>query len=237
MLVKDKARVIAINDGSSGCPHNYHMKPSDRDKIVGAGMAIYIDDKFDVFAEKLLDGFPGSVVRISDMSSISFTGADGTNNWHFWLDLQNILALQNELAHILIQKFPELKEHIIANKMKADQKIKTLMVQKSKALKGLSELVLISDSLEHFATDIDSGVKITRLYKKTNGSLQYITRLDKILTSQTEQCVLLDIEQDEKLFTKYGKKIVKLDSENWALPEKKHSHQIVFCWERAFHPR
>lgn len=36
VLVKDKARVVAINDVSSGCPHHYHMKPSDKDKVVGA---------------------------------------------------------------------------------------------------------------------------------------------------------------------------------------------------------
>lgn len=221
-IIGDAAEVVAVNDGSSGCPHHYHLKPSDKDKTTNAKILIYIDDNFDGFAAKLFQNSTGKIVKISDMKSINFIGADGKRNWHFWLDLNNILALQAEISDILIAEFPDKEDIILANKEKADKKIKELAELKSEGLQNLSQLALMSDSLEHFATNIDA--RIVRLYQKPNASLKDLAQLDKALSVKMQQCIVLDSEQDPKLFAKYNKKIVTLESENWSLYKAHHHH-------------
>jgi zinc transport system substrate-binding protein len=219
-LIGDNANVVAIDDGSSGCPHHYHMRPSDKEKTADARMLIYIDDNFDGFAKHLLTNFSGKIIKISGIDSINFIGADGKMNWHFWLDLQNILALQSAVSDALIEEFPEFKSEISANKMAADEKIKSLMELKSNELNDIGELVLMSDSLEHFFTGVDA--KIIRLYQKSNASLQSLKKLEKLLSAKTPQCIVLDSEQDPKLYEKYNKKIVQLESENWSVSAHHH---------------
>jgi zinc transport system substrate-binding protein len=221
-IIGDEAEVVAVNDGSSGCPHHYHMKPSDKNKANNAKILIYIDDNFDGFASKLFQNSTGKVIKISDMKSINFTDADGKRNWHFWLDLNNILALQAEISEILITEFPDKKDIILKNKAAADEKIQKLISLKSEGLRNLSQLALMSDSLEHFATNIDA--QVIRLYQKPNASLKDLAKLDKALSVKMEQCIVLDSEQDPKLFAKYNKKIAILESENWSLHKARH-HQ------------
>lgn len=221
-IIGDAAEVVAVNDGSSGCPHHYHLKPSDKDKTTNAKILIYIDDNFDGFAAKLFQNSTGKIVKISDMKSINFIGADGKRNWHFWLDLNNILALQAEISELLIAEFPDKKDSILENKTKADKKIQKLISLKSEGLQNLSQLALMSDSLEHFATNIDAPT--IRLYQKPNASLKGLTQLDQALSVKMQQCIVLDSEQDPKLFAKYNKKIVTLESENWSLHQVHHNH-------------
>lgn len=215
MITGDEANVIAIDDGSSGCPHHYHMRPSDKEKATNAKMLVYIDDNFDAFAGHLFEDFKGEVLKVSKIESINFIGTDGKKNWHFWLDLQNILKLQSAVADALIKELPESEAQINNNKIQAHKKIQSLIDLKSKELKGIGELVLMSDSLEHFFTGVDA--KIVKLYQKSNASLKDFEKLENVLNTKTPLCIVIDSTQDPKLYKKYNKKIVQLESENWSL--------------------
>ena len=226
MLTEDEADVIAINT-SSGCPHHYQMKPSDKEKIFDAKMLIYIDDNFESFAGKLAEKFKGKVIKISDFGSINFQDDKDAINWHFWLDLDNVLALHEELAEVIIKEVPELKLIVESNRNKASAKIKSLIQLKDHELSSIKDVVVVSDSFEHFFNGIDAGV--IKLYQKEHSSLKDYSDIESILNNQTNLCVVVDSNQDDSVYKKFNKRIVKIDSENWISEDENGSKVDLFC--------
>ncbi|MFU7503349.1 MAG: metal ABC transporter solute-binding protein, Zn/Mn family, partial [Candidatus Tisiphia sp.] len=55
MLVKDQAEIVAIANNDD-CPHHYNLKPSDLKKVKDADIVFYIDEQFDGFVGKLMNG-------------------------------------------------------------------------------------------------------------------------------------------------------------------------------------
>lgn len=226
MLTEDDADVIAINT-SSGCPHHYQMKPSDKEKIFDTKILIYIDDNFESFAGKLAKKFKGKVIKISDFGSINFQDDKNAINWHFWLDLDNVLALHEELAEVIIKEVPELKLIVESNRNKARAKIKSLIQLKDHELSLIKDMVVVSDSFEHFFNGIDAGV--IKLYQKEHSSLKDYSDIESILNNQANQCVVVDSNQDDSVYKKFNKRIVKLDSENWISEVENGSKVDLFC--------
>lgn len=214
MLVDGAAEVVAI-DISAGCPHHYQMYPSDKDKIAHSQMLIFIDDSFEGFAGKIFSRFQDKTVKISELHSINFLDTNGQKNWHFWLDLKNVLALQEELSNILLKYFPELKDTILSNKNKAQAKITSLAKLKQRELTSVNELVILSDSLEHFFAGMDA--KIIKLYQRANSSLRDFKNLERILNTDRPQCIVIDNTQDPNIYKKFNKKIIQVESENWTV--------------------
>ncbi len=225
MLTGDAVEVVAINDAPQ-CPHHYQMKPSDKRKIMDATIFIYIDDSFDSFATKLSEKFEGKVVKISDFKTVNFLDENGIINWHFWLDLNNALAFAEEIAKILIVEMPGLESAVKSNKNKARLKIESLIQLKKHELFSIKNIVVVSDSLEHFFNGIDSGV--IKLYRKTYSSLKDYNDLKYILGNDTPQCIVIDSNQDDNVYKKFNKKIIKLESENWINDDTSLSTDL-FC--------
>ena len=225
MVTRDAAQIVAI-DASSGCPHHYHMKPSDKDKVNNANMMVYIDNHFDGFAGRLFEGFQGKVIKISDIKSVKLKGSSDKINWHIWLDLNNALALQEEVVSYLSSEFPAIKDAVLSNLEESRVQIAELMKLKADALKSVGELVVLSHSLEHFFTG--SEAKITKLYQKSNSSLNDFAKLDSTLNVDSDLCIVLDSTQDPKAYEKYNKKIVQLESENWVLDDCMHGDSKLF---------
>ncbi len=214
MLVDGTVKVVAI-DVSAGCPHHYQMRPSDKDKIADSQMLIFIDDSFDGFAGKLFSKFQDKTVKISELNSVNFLDENGQKNWHFWLDLKNVLAFQEELANILLKYFPELEDIILSNKNKAKAKITSLTKLKQHELKSINELVILSDSFEHFFAGMDA--RIIKLYQRANSSLRDFENLEHILNTDRLQCIVIDSTQDSATYKKFNKKIIQIESENWTV--------------------
>ncbi len=216
MLLIDVAEVEAINI-TSGCPHHYHLRPSDKNKIADATIAIYIDDNFDGFFSKIIVDFPGKKIRISDISSINFKDSNGQINWHFWLDLDNILKLQEELAKILIAELPEYSTSIELNLAASKEKIIALKEAKIQALAKLTGTVILNDSLDHFFNN--TNVDVIKLYQSTNGSLAAMDLLEKTINSGQVKYLITDSTRQVEFYKKFNKPIIHLDSENWSIDE------------------
>jgi zinc transport system substrate-binding protein len=226
MLTEDNAEITAINV-SPGCPHHYQMRPSDRDKIANTKILIYIDDKFDGYVTHLSSNFKGKVVKISEFESINFLDENGINNWHFWLDLESVLAFQHQIAEVIKKEIPSLSKIIDDNMNKAQAKVKSLRVLKLLELASLDEVVVLSDSLEHFIKDIDGT--IIKLYQKQNSSLKDFKNLEYVLNSDQSQCLVLDSLQDPAAYAKFNKKIIQLETENWEMPSNMSASSDLFC--------
>jgi zinc transport system substrate-binding protein len=216
MLLIDVADVESVNV-TSGCPHHYHLRPSDKNKITNAEIVIYIDDKFDGFFSNIIADFSGKKIRISDIVSINFKDSNDKINWHFWLDLDNILALQEELTKIFIHKFPMHAKNIETNFAVSKQKITALKEAKIQALAKLTGAVILSDSLDHFFNN--TNVSVIKLYQSTNGSLAAMDLLEKTIMSNTVEYLVIDSGRNPELYAKFGKPIITIDSENWSIDE------------------
>lgn len=212
MIIGDIVDIEAVNI-TSGCPHHYRLRPSDKEKVKNADVAIYIDDHFDGFFPKVLNDFSGKKIKISEMLSINFKDDSGQKNWHFWLDLDNVLVFQKELSKIFINIFPEHKENIESHLAIAEKKIHSIKSLKTKELYGIKGLVILSDSLEHFFKN--SGINIVKLYQSSNNSLRSMNLLEKTVTSDNTKCLVIDLEQNINLYGRFNKPIIQLDSENW----------------------
>ncbi|WP_342270083.1 metal ABC transporter substrate-binding protein [Rickettsia endosymbiont of Orchestes rusci] len=219
MLVKDEAVIdsLAVN---SGCPHHYHLKPSDLAKVKNADIAIYIDEQFDSFAEKLMQGHSKNIIKISDIKSLKIIEDNNEPNWHIWLDLENVKILLQELSLVLAQKLPHLRADINKNLHIALKQLEDLNKMKNRKFEGLQDVILLSDSAEYFF--INTKIKTQKLYSVNQKSLKYVSKLEKLLSKSTNKCLILDTQQDARLYKKLNANIVTLESENWSIVDINH---------------
>ncbi|MFU7502495.1 MAG: metal ABC transporter substrate-binding protein [Candidatus Tisiphia sp.] len=92
MLVKEQAEIVAIANNND-CPHHYNLRPSDLKKVKDADIVFYIDEQFDGFAGKLMNGHSKNVIKISNFNRLKIINNDSYSNWHIWLDLDNVKIL------------------------------------------------------------------------------------------------------------------------------------------------
>lgn len=216
MLTKDKANIVIL-DSSGGCPHHHKAKLSDKALVDNSEMVIYIDNQFDSLISSMILNYSNKKVKISN-SLIDFTGIDGKINWHFWLDLENVRILQKVMAEQIIQTFPEIKDDVEKNLKESLEIIDGINKWKRFNLLDLDNVILLSDSLEHFFKSINNfQIKVSQT---SNASLKNIKKLDNILNSHSLKCIVLDNSQSTRLYSKYNKLVVKLESENWEIKEK-----------------
>lgn len=218
MLLEPEFEVSVIST-SSGCPHHYHAKPGDLEKIHNAEIIIYVDDQFENFTKNLIDSVISSnerkIIKISEFNGHNIIG-NGHPNWHIWLDLNNVINMLENLAKIITQKYPEIKEVINSNLERSRNEIKELIYLKEKKLANLSNIILLSDSLEYFFKDYENVVKH---YMTDQMSLKSFNKLKEKITSNSK-CLILSSEQNPKLFQKLNLPIIQLESENWTTSEK-----------------
>ncbi|MFV9948716.1 metal ABC transporter solute-binding protein, Zn/Mn family [Rickettsia conorii] len=208
MLVKDKADIESLAI-SSDCPHHYNLKPSDLVKVKNSDIAIYINEQFDGFAEKLIDNHSKNIIKISDIKSLTTI----KDNWHIWLDLNNTVILLQEFARIFSENFPELQEDINNNLSTALKELNKLQEIKNNELAMIKDVILLSDSSEYFF--LNTNIKTAKLYSESQKSLRYISKLEDLIKESNNKCLVLSNEQNSRLYDKLNAKIIILNSENW----------------------
>lgn len=206
MLVKDKAEIenLAV---SNGCPHHYNLKPSDLNKVKNADIAIYINEEFDRFAEKLMNNHAKTIIKISDIKDLKTI----KDNWHIWLDLDNVRIMLQEFTKIFSKKFPELQQDINNNLELAVKELQDLQEAKNNELDSLKDVILLSDSSEYFF--VNTNIRTTKLYSDSQKSLRYLSKLDSLIKESNNRCLVLSLDQNSELYKNF--KVVILNSENW----------------------
>ncbi len=212
MLLGDYAEIASIANNND-CPHHYHLKPSDLQKVKEADMVFYIDDSFDSFASKLMNKHGQNVIKISDLTKLNLIAA----NWHIWLDLQNVKILLEQLSSILAKQFPEISSEIYRNLDLAQKRIDTLIAFKEKELASLKDVILLSDSLVYLFEE--QKYKVQKLYSGNQKSLKYVDNLEALLAKSASKCLVLSSEQDSKMYQNFKANIVQVESENWEVKQ------------------
>ncbi len=212
MLVKDEAEIESIAN-NNGCPHHYNLKPSDLKKVQNADIIFYIDKEFDGFVGKLINGYSKNAMQISSFPGLNIIRNNSYNNWHIWLDLENVIVLLEHLSKILIEQFPNIKIAIEKNLEEAKKQIAELAKIKQQKLSQLSDVILLTDSCDYFFDD--KQYRVTKLYNSHQKSLKYINNLEQLLTTSSNKCLILSMEQNPLIYKNLNAIIVIVDSENW----------------------
>lgn len=226
MLVKDKVEVSSLASTNS-CPHHYHGKPSDLTKVKNADITIYINEKFDRFAAKLMLEHSKQPIKISDFKSLKLIENDNYHiNWHLWLDLANVNILLEELSTLLARQLPELSSFIYYNLITAKLQVEDLAKIKAAKIAHLSEVILLNDSLEYFFLSINYPQ--LKLHNSEHKSLKYINTLRQLLVTAKNKCLVIDAEQNVKLYQNFDAKIIQLESENWLVVDGKKLSDLFY---------
>ncbi|MDD9334995.1 MAG: metal ABC transporter substrate-binding protein [Rickettsiaceae bacterium] len=212
MLVKEQAEIVAIANNND-CPHHYNLRPSDLKKVKDADIVFYIDEQFDGFAGKLMNGHSKNVIKISNFNRLKIINNDSYSNWHIWLDLDNVKILLEQLSQILSQRFPEISSAVYQNFEEAKKQIDDLAKIKHQRLASLTDVILLSDSLEYFFDN--SQKRVAKLYSSDQKSLKYISNLEHLLAMSHSKCLLLSLDQDVALYKNFKVEVVAIESENW----------------------
>lgn len=212
MLVKEQAEIVAIANNND-CPHHYNLRPSDLKKVKDADIVFYIDEQFDGFAGKLMNGHSKNVIKISNFNGLKIISSDSYSNWHIWLDLDNVKILLEQLSQILVGRFPEISSAVYQNFEEAKKQIDDLAKIKHQRLASLTDVILLSDSLEYFFDN--SQKRVAKLYSSDQKSLKYISNLEHLLAMSHSKCLLLSLDQDVALYKNFKVEVVAIESENW----------------------
>lgn len=225
MITGNEFTVEAINI-PNGCPHHYNAKPSDKAKLESADIAIYIDDSFDSFFMNLLRNYRGKVIKISDLSNLSVT-KDGKVNWHFWLDLNKVQYLMNNLAQKLMVYYPEKTESIQKNLTLSKQKLQELSQDGlTKKLINLPEIILLTSSAEHFF--IGNNIQYQALFKSSYSSLQFARKLEDLIVQGKHRCFAIAPDQYELSKYQESKNFVIINAENWQIEKNVNNYAELY---------
>ena len=207
-LVKDKAEIESLAV-SNGCPHHYNLKPSDLTKVKNADIAIYIDEEFDGFAEKLINNHAKTIIKISDIKDLKTM----KDNWHIWLGLDNVQIMTKEFAKVFSEKFPDLQADINTNLSTALKELQDLQEAKNNELANIKDVILLSDSSEYFF--VNTNISTAKLYSDSQKSLRYFSKLEDLIKKSNSKCLILSLDQNPEAYKNF--KTVILNSENWEI--------------------
>lgn len=187
-MVTDDVEVIA---SCSSCPKHYSLKPSDVEKIESADLVIYIDDKFEPFAEVLKVKTKGKLIKISDFDNVDIR----SGNYHIWLDIDVAKKILSTIS----------KEFDIKNDDAIDG-LKTLSEYRDEVLGKVKHPVILSASLEYL---FDSPEKLYRDLGKVN----LISKIEGL----SEDATIFGDSNGNFAYIeeKTGRKVTLLDSDKW----------------------
>jgi len=216
MLLEGNAEITTVATSNS-CPHHFHPTPSSLKAVKDADINIYIDEDFDGFAYKLMKNNSKNIIRIGDFNLLNVLKNDKGQNWHIWLDLNNVQTILVELSKCFVSQFPELKKAIENNLEKSLLRITELSKLKEQKLLRVENIVLLSDSLEYFFA---SNLNNVKNFEPEHKSLKFLKLLDNLLLNKNKHhCLILSTDQNIDFYKKYGYPIVQFESENWLIEE------------------
>lgn len=226
MLTKDYIRVESIIT-ENFCPHHYQLRLNDLQKLNNADVLIYLDDMFDGFFLTKKHVNKRNIVKISTFNKLKIIKDNSINNWHIWLDLENVKVLLDEFSIILKEFFPQIQGDIMQNLVEAKKQIDLLNDIKEKKLSKVVSIVLLSRDLEYFF--LNKGRNIYNkyhLYHSTIKNFNYLNNLAK----QENLCIIINSNQNINLYKRFKKKVIQLEGDNWKLnnTELKDSTGMVF---------
>jgi ABC-type Zn uptake system ZnuABC Zn-binding protein ZnuA len=216
---------ICINNQ---CPAHYLAKPSHLQMVRMADLVVYIDDAFEVFMQKPLQGTRAQVLKLSSSPDLVTTINAQTdlgqanwpqNNWHLWLSIHNLKVMLHKALLVLSEIDPQNVEIYDHNYKIAEKSVENLKDQMQKNLSKLAKPILLDDSLEYFFANFKGHDEVFRLYNSANKtSFSKLKEVKDYIRKTGIKCAFASSHQDISRFKEFfaqDVRIVVLESESW----------------------
>ncbi|XVN41126.1 MAG: metal ABC transporter substrate-binding protein [Rickettsia endosymbiont of Argas persicus] len=243
MLVKDKGDIESLAV-SNGCPHHYSLKPSDLAKVKNADIAIYIDENFDGFAEKLINNHAKTIIKISDIKDLKIIknsvnsvglgykeqGAKPIDNRRATshdvdesksIDCNWHIWLDLDNVQILIKEFAKIFSEKFPELQQDINNNLPLALKELQALQEIKnhELINLKDViLLNDSSEyffVNADISIVKLYSDSQKSLRYFSKLEDFIKHSGSKCLILSLDQNPEAYKNF--KTIILNSENWEI--------------------
>lgn len=212
MISGDQAN-IDILAPPCGCPHNYHMKPSQHALIKNSDILVYINQDFDAFIQPHLGKYKGRVLNIGDLPGLQLLKNNTVTNWHIWFSIDNALIILEEVKKILVGLDPKNTNLYNSRAVMFSKQIKKFQARKKYFEQ--CNILLLTDNIEYLF-----GATKFNIYKNIayndNITLNFAQQIENIVKTKNLDVVIISDEQNYQFFKKLvPNKIVQIYGENW----------------------
>jgi zinc transport system substrate-binding protein len=216
-IAGDKAKVSSICV-SGQCPAHYLVRPSQLRQIAGADLVVYIDDAFEGFMPRSLQGAGMQILKLSSNPTLRII-SNNQINWHLWLSIDNLKAIMTQALLVLSKLEPQSSSVFEDNYKTTYQALEVLQNKMQTNLSKIAKPILLDDSLEYFFTNFKDNDQVFKLYDGSNGySFAKLEQAKDHIAKTSAKCVFAGAHQDIgriEDFFEHKVKVIALESESW----------------------
>jgi len=158
-----------LTEPDHGCMHNYSLTTEDMKKLTGTNLFVASGMNMEVFVGKTSLGIPRLVVLDSGEDIPTVIKADGKENPHYWMNIENAISQCDKIKRALIRANPVNESVYEENATRYKDELNALLAEtyeRTSKLKG-KKLVVFSDSFDYFAEEF--GIETVKLASAHNG--------------------------------------------------------------------
>lgn len=208
MSVGDKFDVEIVAK-QAGCPHDFHLKPSELELTKSADLFVYINDDFEPFVKPLLKNFNGTKVDLSTNNDIKIRN----NNWHIWLLPKNAKLIIDQVSKAAGDIMPNEQNYFAKQKSTAFDIIDKLEEQRQNIF-DKKRFILLGDSVDYLC---NGTTAICYNFSNRNGiSINTISKIKHLLLLN-HHCIVTDTAINNPRLLSQRDLSVQINSENWTL--------------------
>ena len=181
--------------------HHFHLKPSQLSSIENADLVVAIHPNMEIGLNKALSSIPQHkkiyIVRYDEHSK----HLNSSQNYHIWLDINNMQEFAKKLTDKLITIDSENKSRYLSNLNKLNKKLDTLqknIQQKLSAYAG-KPVASFSNAFEYFinSNNLKLSTTVTKFHEERLSVYKVLNAKNIIKNSKTK-CLITTTEVSNK---------------------------------------
>ncbi len=181
--------------------HHFHLKPSQLSSIENADLVVAIHPNMEIGLNKALSSIPQHkkiyIVRYDEHSK----HLNSSQNYHIWLDINNMQEFAKKLTDKLITIDSENKSRYLSNLNKLNKKLDTLqknIQQKLSAYAG-KPVASFSNAFEYFinSNKLKLSTTVTKFHEERLSIYKVLNAKNTIKNSKTK-CLIATKEVSDK---------------------------------------
>jgi len=205
--------VVAVMEGSGMEPelvvsgktslHDFSMKPSQAKMLRKAEVVLYMGAPFEGFLANILPQISAKRVAMMDAKGITILPVRGAKqqvpDLHLWLSPGNALAMTDEIASVLSEKFPDHAGLFTRNAQALKNKISALDEDLKKRMRPLSgkPFAAFHDAYQYFTTEYGlTYVGSVLMHAEHAPSAANVKKLREQIKAMRATCLFREPEYD-----------------------------------------
>lgn len=177
----DQIEVKNLTSPTTGCLHDYQMKPSDLIALETADIFIVNGVGMESFLSNVIQAYPKLPV-VEAANGIKLIYENGVGNSHVWVSVKNAKLEVKNISKALQAKYPNYKEKIIKNEKEYVKRMEAIEKEIESVKPDFlgKEIITFHEAFPYFAEDF--GLKITAVIEREPGSEPTPRELTSLIT-------------------------------------------------------